>query len=211
MGKGNKMNAGKMKSSGLLRILVIVLIAVAAVVVLKRTKIGNKLYDMLADNIIGKEGEVTTITESNIEDVLEISELQTADYIYNAVAKVYDDDNIIYYIAYEGTVTAGIDFDDIEIELNNETKEITLSVPQSTIQDCIVDIGSLEYIFVDEKYNNENELKNAYAYCEEDLKTRVENERELLENATENARQVVEALVSPWVNQIDADYKITVQ
>jgi DNA polymerase elongation subunit (family B) len=74
-----------------------------------------------------------------------------------------------------------------------------------------VDIGSLEYIFADEKYNNENELQYAYAYCEDDLKTRIENEEEFLENATENAKQVVEALVLPWVNQVDADYKITVQ
>jgi predicted nucleic acid-binding protein len=213
MGKENESNnSGVKKRSVLPQIVILGVIIVAAVTVIKSTDIGSKLSNIFADKIVGKEGEVTTITESTIEEVLEISELQTADYIYNAVVKVRDDkDNILYYIAYEGTVTAGINFDDINIELNDETKEITLSVPKATVQDCIVDVGSLEYIFVDDNYNNENELKTAYAYCEDDLNSRMENEDELLTNATNNAKQVVEALVSPWVNQIDSDYTITIQ
>ena len=82
--------------------------------------VSKDIETFVEDDIIGTEGEVTTITESSLEDVFEISELQTADYIYNAITKVYDDDGttLTYYVAYEGTVTAGIDFSNVLIEVN---------------------------------------------------------------------------------------------
>ena len=55
-----------------------------------------------------KEGQVSTISKSSLEKVLEINELSTIDYTYNATTKVYDEDGttIKYYVAYEGIVTA---------------------------------------------------------------------------------------------------------
>ena len=38
-----------------------------------------------------KGGEVITVTRTSLEEVLEISELSTVEYTYNAVAAKYDD------------------------------------------------------------------------------------------------------------------------
>ncbi|MCR5546769.1 MAG: DUF4230 domain-containing protein [Lachnospiraceae bacterium] len=114
-------------------------------------------------------GEVKTITESQIKEVFEISELQTADYVYNSITTVNDDkENVKYYVAYEGKVTAGIDFSAISPELNEEDKIITIVVPEVTIQDAVVTPGSLEYIFPNKKYDDENIYKEAYDRCQED-------------------------------------------
>lgn len=197
---------------------VIVLLILAVVVFLiykmfSGMDTGKKIADSINENIIGTEGEVNTITESTIKDVFEISELQTADYIYNAITPVCEEDGetVKYYVAYEGTVTAGIDFDSIDIDIDDEAKKITITVPDVAIQDAVVNAGTLEYIFKKDKYNNENVFKEAYAKCQEDLDKRAGSEDKLLTMAKENADQVIEALVSPWVEQIDPAYEIEVR
>ena len=47
--------------------------------------------------------------------------------------------------------------------------------------------------------------------CEKDLKERVGKEKDLTELAEKNAVAVVKGLVEPWVEQIDKEYKVTVQ
>lgn len=175
--------------------------------------VSKDIETFVEDDIIGTEGEVTTITESSLEDVFEISELQTADYIYNAITKVYDDDGttLKYYVAYEGTVTAGIDFSNVLIEVNEETKKISITIPDVSIQDTVVNAGTLEYIFEKNKYDNENVYKEAYSICQADLDKKAASEVELLNMARDNAKKVIEALVTPWVEQIDSEYTIEIQ
>lgn len=100
------------------------------------------------DAIIGEEGTVTTISKASLEKVFEISELSTVDYSYNAVARAYEEDGATpkYYVAYEGTVTAGIDFSKIVIDIDEDTKIITITLPESEIQNTTVDFGSMDYI-----------------------------------------------------------------
>ena len=84
-----------------------------------------------------KEGEVTTISQSSIEKILDISELSTLEYTYNAVAAGYDEDGktLLYHVAYEGTVSAGIDFDKLKVKVNPDKKEIRITVPEAKILD----------------------------------------------------------------------------
>jgi hypothetical protein len=218
--KKKKLKKKKPKSSKFLVAVVAIIIGLAVLVLLGKayleTRFGSGLVegigDFVDDTIVGSEGKVTTITESTIEDVFEISELQTADYIYNAITEVYDKDGktLKYYVAYEGTVTAGIDFERVKTEVDNEAKTIRITVPDVSIQDTLVNPGTMEYIFTKEKYDDESVFQEAYSICQEDLKTRAYGEDELLQMAKENAKQVIEALVSPWVGQIDSEYTITV-
>ena len=87
--------------------------------------VNEKVEEFVEKNIIGEEGKVTTISEAQIRDVFEISELQIADYIYNAVTDVCDNDGKLkYHVAYEGTVTAGIDFNAIKISVDDEKRRL---------------------------------------------------------------------------------------
>lgn len=202
------------KKSRLPKILLFIVIIIAILLIgMHFANRGGRIKENVKDGIIGNEGEVTTISEMQIEEVFKISELQTADYIYNAVAKVYEEDGktLKYHVAYEGTVKAGIDFSAIDVNVDNENKIITIKVPEVTIQDAIVDAGSLEYIFEKDKYNTENVFKEAYDICQKDLDNRAANEKELLDLARENAKQVIEAMVTPWVEQINAEYKVVLK
>lgn len=174
---------------------------------------GTALKDSISQFFTGEEGEVTTISKASLDKVFEISELSTADYVYNAVARAYGEDNatVKYYVAYEGKVKAGIDFSKIKIDIDHETKTIRITIPAIEFQEQTVDPGTLKYIFNDKKSERENIHQEAFELCEKDLKERVGKEKDLTELAEKNAVAVVKGLVEPWVEQIDKEYKVTVQ
>lgn len=169
--------------------------------------------DSISQFFTGEEGEVSTISKASLDKVFEISELSTADYVYNAVARAYGEDNstVKYYVAYEGKVKAGIDFSKIKIDIDHETKTILITIPAIEFQEQTVDPGTLKYIFKDKKSERENIHQEAFELCEKDLKERVSKEKDLAELAEKNAVAVVKGLVEPWVEQIDKEYKVTVQ
>lgn len=159
-----------------------------------------------------KGGKVTTITESSLEKMLEISELSTVQFNYSAIARALDDkENEKYYVSYKGTVTAGIDFEKITTTIDEASKTITLQLPEAEIQDTAVDFGSMEFIFNKNKYEKENISQEAYALCVDDLAERASQEIELLKLAKDNAVSAVEALIEPWVSQVDSEYTVNIQ
>ena len=195
----------------------IVLCAIAAAVLLisirNREAITDKLDDSVRNAIEGEESKVTTVSRASLEKVFEISELSTADYTYNAIAKAYGEDGttVKYYVSYEGKVKAGIDFNKIDFDINEEEKIITVTLPDVELQERTVNPGTLEYIFIDKKSETEAVHQEAFRLCESDLEERTAKEEELFTLARENAAAVVEALVMPWVKQIDEEYKVEIQ
>lgn len=168
----------------------------------------------ISNMIFGKEGEMTTISKSSLEKVFEISELSTSDYTYNAIATAYDEDGetVRYYVAYNGTVSAGIDFSKVDITVDQEKKCVRIKLPESKILNTTVDFGSMEYIFKKKKDNDiETISQEAYKLCEDDLNERAEKEKDLLSLANENAKTVVEAMIRPWIQQLDKEYTIDIQ
>lgn len=158
-------------------------------------------------------GQVTTISQSSLEKVIEINDLSTLDYTYNAITAVYDEDStkVKYYVAYEGTVTAGIDFTKIDIQTDEENKKIVITVPEPTIQAVNVNMGTMDFIFENEKYNEETVSQEAYKASIADLKKRAGEEETLLSMAKDNAIAAVKALIEPWVEQIDGEYEVEVK
>ena len=189
------------KKALLFIVLIILLIGVAVVLALR-----------FGDGLFGGS-EVETISNSTLEKILEISELSTLSNTYNAVVKVTDDNTgeTKYYIAYEGTVKVGIDFKEISIDVNNEEKTITLTLPDAKVLDSSVNMGTLDYIFIDKKAETEKVSVEAYKKAKDDLKTRAGAEESLLEMAKENAYDAVTALVRPWIEQIDSEYAVTIK
>jgi len=160
-----------------------------------------------------KEGAVTTLSESSLEKVIEISELPTIEYTYNAVATKKDaNDKVLYYVAYDGFVTAGIDFSKITPEIVDEedNKRVIIHLPEVTIQDQSVDMGSMQYIFRDSKAKTETVSQEAYKLCIADLSNRISNENELFDIAEENAQAAVKALYEPWIKQLYPEYTFVI-
>lgn len=160
-----------------------------------------------------KEPQVTTITKSSLEKVLEISDLETLDYTYNSIVDVMDEDGETakYHVAYEGVVTAGINFEKIGISVEDETKTVVITVPEAEIQNVYVDMGTMEYIFEKNRYETETVSQEAYHFCCEDLEKKAKEETSLLTIARDNAVEAVNALISPWVEQMDEEYHVEVR
>ena len=155
---------------------------------------------------------MTTISEASLEKVIEINELATVDYTYNAIATAYAQDNktVKYNVAYEGVVNAGIDFKEIDIQLNEEEKVIKITLPAVEIQDIRVDSGTLDYIFTKDKYETETISEEALRICKADLEKRVSEEDLLKTTAKENAVESIKALFAPWIEVMDVDYTIEI-
>lgn len=165
----------------------------------------------LKDDIIGEEGKVYTINRSTLEQVVKTSTLYTAEYPYNGYAAVKKGNgDVKYYVAYEGKVKAGIDVTKIEVSMDEETRVITIRLPQVVVEEPMVDAGTLEYIFVKDKYNTETVAQEAYKEAIADLSVRVQEDDSIVKSATETAKAAERAMVEPWVNQIDPDVQYEV-
>ena len=162
--------------------------------------------DFVDQAIVGEEGEVFTITESSLQKILEINELSTIEYTYNSIKKV--NGKIKYTIYYSGRVKAGIDFKDIIINVDDENKMVNIKLPEAKIISCIIDDGSLDYIFDNEK-NDTYEIHNdALALANNDLSEKVNENKLILDLAKENSFTIVEELLKPWIEYANYSYTI---
>lgn len=195
----------KIKKRGLKKCLVGTVIGIAVVGVLIVT----------VPKLRSKNGVVTTVAKSSLEKIKEINELSTVRYTYNAIAKVYDGEgekkSLKYYVAYEGTVTAGIDFNKIDFIEDEKNKTFTIVVPEPVIQTTDVDMSKLDFIFESSKYETENVTQEAYKASLADLEQRAAEDEAMMKMARENAVSTVEALFEPWMKQMKKEYQIEVK
>lgn len=161
-----------------------------------------------------EEPKPTVLTVPTLQKIISVSELSTYTAVYNGIAQVPNPDKpekIDYYVSYEAKVYAGIDFKDVVIEVDEETKEIRVSVPDVRINKVDVDISSMEFIFNNDKANTSTVSQEAYKACEEDAKQESEKQQAIYELAKQNACNVLRALIQPIVEQADAEFTLTVE
>ena len=169
---------------------------------------------MIKIKIFNKKSEPTIISKATLEKVINVSDLSTFEAIYNGVAVVTNEENpenIDYYVSYEAKVKAGIDFERVEVVVNETDKVITVTLPEVKITDVDVDIASLDYIFMNNKANTQTVSEQAYKKCIKDVTKESNSTDEIYESARQNARNIVEALISPFVEQLDSEYKLEIK
>lgn len=160
-----------------------------------------------------KETEPSIITTSTLEKILNVSDLSTFEAIYNGVAKVTNPDDpqeIDYYVSYNATVKAGIDFEQVVISVDEDAKIISVKLPKIKISDITVDIESMDYIFVNDDANTETVSEEAYKKCIDDVTRESNNETAIFELAEQNAKNIVEALIRPFVSSLDSEYQLQI-
>lgn len=152
---------------------------------------------------VPKTSEVKFDAEANLMKALDISEFSTVDYIYNSVAVSKNKkDKVDYWVKYQGTVKAGIDFSEIKITENKEEKIITAVLPKVKVFTKTVDPESMDYIFLNKKAETESIAAESLTLCKEDINAKIDNNNKLFEIGKENAVAVVTALLEPVVEQI---------
>ncbi len=155
--------------------------------------------------------DATVLSTATLEKILNTHNLSTFDAVYNGVAQVMNDkhpENIDYYVSYEATITAGIDFTQIEPHIDYEEKKIYITIPDIKIEEPKVDMASLDYIFENESANTATVSEEAYKKCVEDAAKKCENETAIEERAKENAKRIIEALICPFTEQLGENYEL---
>lgn len=179
---------------------VVLLAAIAAAVVLRTT---------------GREKpQPQVLTVSTLERIINVSELSTFTAVYNGIAEVANEkkpEQIDYYVSYEATVNAGIDFQAVKIAMNEEQKTITLKVPEAHVINQDVDESSMEFIFLNKKANKSGVTETAYKACEEDVRQESEQQTAICELAAQNAENVLRALTQPIVDQLGEGYQLVIE
>lgn len=158
---------------------------------------------------VGKQSQPEVITISTLEKIIDVEELSTFSAIYNGIAKVPkkdDQEEIAYYVAYEAEIKAGIDFKKIRFDIDSETKNITLSLPNVRIISADVAISSLDYMFIDKKANTSTVSQEAYKACELDVKEESAQEQAICKLAQQNAENIMRALINPFLEQAGSEY-----
>ena len=150
------------------------------------------------------------ITSSTIEEQLSgLSELVTQEYTYRNADRRESSETWIFgwtrpfssksiLITYDGTIKAGVDFSKIEIDVAEETKTITITIPESTITDNYIPQDSIEIVEVKDGLFNEVTFDN-YNELVSEQKIIMEKkaiEQGLLEKANDEAKALIENFVS---------------
>ena len=153
------------------------------------------------------------ITVSALQEIVNVSELSTYTAVYNGIAQVMneqDPEEIDYYVSYEAKVYAGIDFETINIRVDNAEKMIYVEIPEVDITKVDVDIASMDFIFYNDKANASTVSQVAYRACEADAQAESETQMVIYELARQNACNVLTALIKPIVEQVDAEFGLSV-
>ena len=163
---------------------------------------------------IAAEPQPQVFNKSTLERIINVSELSTFTAVYNGIARVANEkkpEKIDYYVSYEATVNAGIDFQKVEISMDEEQKTIILKVPEAHITNQSVEMSSLDFIFLNQKADKSGVTEAAYKACEEDVRQESEQQTAICELAKQNAENVLKALTKPIVDQLGDGYQLVIE
>ena len=151
---------------------------------------------LFGPKVMNKIGKENVITSSQLEKAIDISQLSTAEFVYNGIAEKYDDDKpekVECYIAYHADVKVGIQMEDVEFEIDEENKTVTPILPEISVNIAALDENEISYI----PKNPDIPLKEIIVLCKEDAVREANDSKKLYQTAEENLKAVIEALVSP--------------
>ncbi|MGN0437099.1 MAG: DUF4230 domain-containing protein [Lachnospiraceae bacterium] len=184
-------------------------LVIGIIVVVVMIVLALALYFFIANK--NKQAEI--ITTSSLEQIICIDELYTYEVVYNGVASAMNENNpekVDYYVSYTSTVKAGINLNDVNIDLKEaeEKKTIVISLPEVTLEKPSVDVASLDYIFVNKKAETETISADAFKLCIEDARKECESQEAIFKLARQNAENMLTALIKPFVDETGEVYDI---
>lgn len=159
--------------------------------------------------IASKEINIDLI-ESKIEG---IGEMATIEYVYTNAGK-YEDPKQLFgidiplttksFIAkWDGIIKAGIEIDEVKVEMKEAKKEIIISLPKAKILSHELDENSFETLDEQDGLFNPVKVKDTKEFEVTTKKSMEERviENGILDKAFENAKQIIEKLVNSDIVQ----------
>ena len=139
-----------------------------------------------------------TVTSSILKKAVDIDDLSTAQFVYNGIAEKYKDNgkDVAYRISYDSVVKAGIRMSDVQFDIDDKEKTITVTLPDIIITSVSVDVNTLSYM---PENPSGSDIKMDLATCENDVKRESEESEKFYSYAQENLKAVIEGLVNPLI------------
>lgn len=144
--------------------------------------------------------EKKLISTSILIDTIDIAELSTAQFTYNGIAQVYEDEDkekIKCNIRYSAKVKAGIDMDKVKFEIDETNHTVKPILPEIKITASTIDEKNISFI----PSNVKIELKEALVTCEEDAQKEATESTALLNASKENVQSIIQALLYPIIEE----------
>ena len=213
----------KKRSHGLLIgvIITVTVIAMAFIIIfviksVNQRKNASDVMDdarsFLENDLIGHEGDIVNVDSApNLNEIIPTWDLRVLKYHYNSICTVRENHHRVYYINYEGTVDLGIDSREISFDEDDENRIITIKLPDVQIIQSYVDTASLRFIFIDDSYDTPENGAEALSLCQEDLIRKTGDDQNMLNMARTSCRQVVEAMLVPFVELYYPDYTYIIE
>lgn len=189
--------------------------------------------NLVIDSLEKKQGKnvdssksIPIITSETIKSELgSLQELVTQEYIYTNADKREQDAKWIFgwsrpfsnsslLLTYDGTIKAGIDIGEIQVDVDEETRTIAVTLPASKITDNNIPQESIAVVEVKDGLFNEVSFDDYNSFISEQKIIMEEKaiERGLLTKADEEARKAIQAFLSlmPGMEGENA-YKLVIQ
>lgn len=172
--------------------------------------------NLVIDSLEKKQGNDNTseaipkVTSETLKDELgTLQELVTQEYIYTNADKREQDAKWIFgwsrpfsnsslLLTYDGTIKAGIDMSEVQVDVDEENRIITITLPESKITDNIIPQENITVVEVKDGLFNEVTLDDYNSFISEQkvIMEQKAIDRGLLTKADEEARKAIQAFLS---------------
>lgn len=198
-------------SSLLFRIIVLAVLIVALVV------LGLMISDRLKKN--RSDGKITIDEiEFRIKEVLHTARLNTAEYMYKGVVNWFVEEESgkqtkVGFIKYAGKIKYGVEFDEIDVKLDEKRNVIVITVPP-LVREPFVE--NPECIFLNQsmrmKYNDSRYMNLMRQACIDHIIFNAEKDDAMEAAAEKYTIELVDSLTSPFfTTETDVSYEIRLE
>ena len=173
----------------------------------------NQLIKTLKDEKEVKDSQKSipvVTTETLKSQINSLQELVTQEYIYTNADRRTDNVKWLFgwtrpfsgtslLVTYDGSIKAGIDLSEVQVDVDEEARKITITLPPSRIMDNSIPQESITVLEVKNGLFNEVTFDDYNTFISEQ-KILMENkavERGILEKASEEAKRALEAFLAP--------------
>lgn len=146
-----------------------------------------------------------------LKKVTENSTLSTVTLPYSGIFPVTNPSNfkeVLYYVSYDATIEAGINLEEVSLRSDDLLHILYVSIPDAKILDSQVDFTTLDFLWINSKYETFDNQIDAQKLAKEDLSRELLGLKIIESHAQENAKRLIEAITLPLLHQAAKDYTL---
>ena len=114
----------------------------------------------------------------------------------------------LIHIISQQKLNAGIDIKKIQVDLDDEKKKLIIKLPDATLSN---DPDIISYNILNGDELGSGATATAHNLCEDIIIEKSKNDAEILKNANEQARTVLEKYYESWIKAYDDSYSLEIK